>query len=75
MKKKKQMLPSQPSYLSYASTTCVITVVLVTGDTDIAPAVRTVQHLCSEKKICVLFPYLPKNKELAALAYQHFKVS
>lgn len=50
------------------------TVVLVTGDTDIAPAVRTVQRLCPEKKICFLFPYLRKNKELAALAYQHFRV-
>jgi uncharacterized LabA/DUF88 family protein len=41
------------------------TVVLVTGDTDLAPAVRTVKRLFPDKTITFIFPYKRKNKELS----------
>jgi uncharacterized LabA/DUF88 family protein len=44
------------------------TVVLVTGDTDLAPAVRTSIRLFPERQVCFAFPYKRKNKELAQLA-------
>ena len=50
------------------------TAVLVTGDTDLAPAVRTVNHLFPQKKICFLFPYTRKNDELAKLAHKSFTI-
>jgi len=43
------------------------TVVLVTGDTDVAPAVRSAQALFPKKNVCFAFPYRCKNKELAQL--------
>jgi uncharacterized LabA/DUF88 family protein len=43
------------------------TAVLVTGDTDIAPAVRYVIQRHPKKRVCFLFPYRRKNKELAKL--------
>jgi uncharacterized LabA/DUF88 family protein len=45
------------------------TVVLVTGDTDLAPAVRTARSLFPAKRIWFVFPYKRKNKELAQLAH------
>jgi len=47
------------------------TVVLVTGDTDLAPAVRTAKNLFPTKRIWFLFPYKRKNNELARLADGH----
>jgi hypothetical protein len=41
------------------------TVMLVTGDTDLAPACRTAQRLFPGKAIGFAFPYKRKNKELA----------
>lgn len=49
-------------------------IVLVTGDTDIAPAVRTVQQLCPHKDVRFAFPYHRKNKELNKLAPQSFTI-
>jgi len=43
------------------------TAVLVTGDTDVAPAVRTAARLFPGKRVCFAFPYQRKNKELAQL--------
>jgi len=43
------------------------TAVLVTGDTDVAPAVRYVQGLRPTKRVCFLFPYARKNRELSRL--------
>ncbi len=42
--------------------------VLVTGDTDLAPAVRDFQNLFPQKRVLFAFPYKRKNKELAKLA-------
>lgn len=49
--------------------------VIVSGDTDIAPAVRTCQRLFPGKKILFAFPYARKNRELAKLAPDSFKIS
>ncbi len=42
--------------------------IIMTGDTDIAPAVRFVQHYYPTKRVAFLFPYGRKNKELAKQA-------
>lgn len=49
-------------------------VVLVSGDTDLAPAVRTAQNLFPAKEICFAFPYKRKNSELAKMVANHFKI-
>ncbi len=43
------------------------TIVVVTGDTDIAPAIRTARILYPHVGFRMLFPYKRKNKELAQL--------
>ncbi len=50
------------------------TVVLVTGDTDLAPAVRTAQRLFPASSVLFAFPYFRKNKELAKLAPRSFEI-
>jgi uncharacterized LabA/DUF88 family protein len=50
------------------------TVVIVTGDTDIAPAVTTSKRLFPTKNIIFAFPYKRKNKELSQLAPGSFKI-
>lgn len=49
-------------------------VVLVTGDTDLTPAVKTAKHLFPDKHIIFAFPFARKNKELAKLAPGSFKI-
>jgi len=49
-------------------------VVLVTGDTDLAPAVKTAKHLFPDKHIIFAFPYRRKNDELAQIAPGSFKI-
>ena len=48
--------------------------VLVTGDTDIAPAVRTAKKLFPSKQIYFGFPYNRKNKELKKLCPGSFNI-
>jgi len=50
------------------------TAVLMTGDTDLAPAVRTAKRLFPKKRVCFAFPYKRKNKELAQIADVHFHI-
>jgi hypothetical protein len=50
------------------------TAVLVTGDTDLAPAVRTASRLFPVKQICFAFPYKRRNTELAKLVSKHFYI-
>jgi len=50
------------------------TVVLVTGDTDLSPAIRTCSALFPTKEIVFCFPFLRKNKELAKLAPRSFSI-
>jgi uncharacterized LabA/DUF88 family protein len=49
-------------------------VVLVTGDTDLAPVVRTAKKLFASKKVIFAFPYKRKNQELAKLAPGSFEI-
>ncbi|MEX2374900.1 MAG: NYN domain-containing protein, partial [Dehalococcoidia bacterium] len=51
------------------------TVAVVSGDTDLAPAVRLVQQLYPEKSVGFAFPYRRKNKELDQLADFAFQIS
>ena len=47
-------------------------VVIVTGDTDVAPAVRTAKRLFPKKSVSFAFPYDRKNDELAQLVETSF---
>jgi len=49
--------------------------VLVTGDTDLAPAIRTADKLFPHKRIICAFPYKRKNKELAKLALGSYEIN
>ena len=48
--------------------------VIFSGDTDLAPAVKTAISLYPSKKVIFAFPYQRKNKELANLAHHSFKI-
>ncbi|MDO9172991.1 MAG: hypothetical protein Q7W29_14285, partial [bacterium] len=50
------------------------TIVLITGDTDLAPGVRTTTRLFPTKRICFGFPYKRKNNELAQLVSVSFQI-
>ena len=50
------------------------TIVLVTGDTDLAPAVRTAQQIYPDKEIAFAFPYKRKNEELKKLVATSFSI-
>jgi uncharacterized LabA/DUF88 family protein len=50
-------------------------VVLVTGDTDVAPALRTAQKLFPQALIMAAFPYLRHNNELARIAARTISLS
>ncbi len=50
------------------------TVTLVTGDTDLAPAVRTAANVFPAKDICFAFPYKRKNKELSSITTKSFRI-
>lgn len=50
------------------------TAVLITGDTDLSPAIRAAHRLFPGKRLAVGFPYLRKKKELAQLADQDFHI-
>lgn len=49
-------------------------VVLVTGDTDLAPAVKVAKQIFPNKRILFAFPYRRKNAELAFIAPDSFKI-
>jgi uncharacterized LabA/DUF88 family protein len=51
------------------------TAIIMSGDTDIAPAVRTAQRLFPEKTVGFAFPYGRKNKELAQLVPLSFRIT
>lgn len=50
------------------------TAVLVTGDTDLAPAVATCKELFPAKAMRFAFPYRRHNQELKALLPGSFKI-
>jgi uncharacterized LabA/DUF88 family protein len=51
------------------------TAVIMSGDTDIAPAVRTAQKLFPNKEIAFAFPFGRKNKELTKLVQISFQMT
>lgn len=51
------------------------TVVIVTGDTDLAPAIRTAKDLFPSKEFVFAFPFARKNKELEQLAPKSFSIN
>ncbi len=50
------------------------TIVLVTGDSDLVPAVRAADRMFPAKTVCFAFPYRRKNAELATLVNKHFRI-
>lgn len=50
------------------------TAILVTGDTDLAPAVETCKGLFPAKAMRFVFPYRRRNQELKALLPGSFKI-
>lgn len=48
--------------------------VVVTGDTDIVPAIKTAKRLAASKRVCVIAPYKRANAELKQQADQYFKL-
>jgi len=50
------------------------TAVLVTGDTDLSPAVETSKRLFPAKSMCFAFPYGRKNHELKTLLPNSFQI-
>jgi len=50
------------------------TAVLVTGDTDIAPAVKSAKTMFPNKKIVGLFPHKRRNEDLATLVDNSFRI-
>jgi hypothetical protein len=60
--------------LSLLVTDACDTAVLVTGDTDLAPAIRAAKALFPKKRVCMLFPYNRTNAELQQLAAMCLRV-
>ncbi|HWZ60546.1 MAG TPA: NYN domain-containing protein [Gemmatimonadaceae bacterium] len=50
------------------------TIVLVSGDTDLAPALRAARRLAPAVRLCAVFPFGRHNRELQQLADLSFKV-
>lgn len=51
------------------------TIVIVSGDTDLAPAIRIAKRTFPSKSIGVLFPYERHNRELQQIVDVHMKAS
>ncbi len=50
------------------------TLVLMTGDTDLSPAIKNTKRLFPDKTIIFAFPYKRANAELAQIAPGSFKI-
>lgn len=48
--------------------------VVVTGDTDVIPGLKTAKRLAATKRLCVVAPYKRANAELRQVADQYFKL-
>ena len=51
------------------------TVILMTGDTDIIPAIKTAKSLNTQVGIISAFPFARKNKEIAQVVHRSFRMS
>ncbi|MGB7296826.1 MAG: NYN domain-containing protein [Candidatus Aminicenantales bacterium] len=47
---------------------------IVSGDTDLIPAIEAFRELFPQKEICIVFPFARKGKELAAACCSHIKI-
>jgi hypothetical protein len=56
-------------------TTECVTVVLVTVDTDLVPAVKSVKRLLPRSKVGAAFPFLRHNVELEQAVHCSFKIN
>jgi len=61
--------------IELAATNGAGTVVVVSGDTDLIPAFKTVRRLNPAVRIVSLFPYDRESPDLGALAHQTFSLS
>ncbi len=50
------------------------TMVIISGDTDLASVVRAAKRLFPQKRVAVGFPYKRANKELRQIAHYSFKI-
>ena len=50
------------------------TAIIMSGDTDIAPAIRAARRMFPEKTIGIAFPFGRKNRELAQLVPVSFQI-
>lgn len=50
-----------------------IALYLVTGDTDLVPAINAIKEDFPQKRIGVIFPYRKANREMSLLADDHHK--
>ena len=50
------------------------TAIILSGDTDVMPAIRTVKDIFTDKKIGVIFPFNRKNEELKAVCDFSFSI-
>jgi len=50
------------------------TIVILSGDTDIVPAIKTAKKLFPNKEIVFIFPYKRKNKEIKELVLKTFSI-
>jgi hypothetical protein len=66
-----ELRPEGSFFLEVLHLDAADTVVLVTGDTDLAPTVRTAKALFPAKRIWFMFPCRRRNNELAQLADGH----
>ena len=48
---------------------------MITGDTDLVPAVKLCKQLFPSKRIIIGFPFQRKNKELAEISHGSFVFS
>jgi len=61
--------------LELAITRACETIVLVSGDTDLAPAIRAAKRLATPVRLCSVFPFGRHNRELESLVDRSFKMS
>lgn len=50
------------------------TVIILSGDTDIIPAIKTVKQIFNDKKVGVIFPFHRKNEEVKAVCDFSFSI-
>lgn len=47
---------------------------IISGDTDLIPAIRVFRELCPQKEVCIVFPFSRKGEELKTVCDYHIKI-